>query len=518
MLRADATTDSPAGEISPATAPHAAIGLGDSETIPWERDLLTMFVKNQIKVVYALPLFAALFALITLQWTPWQQSLSWFVAAAGCQFIQYYLCRQYLLLCRREHKSKPRKSQFHEWLGMLTASEFFIAACWSTPLFLLWNNASDLQHVYIVASLMAMIAVRIMIAANIMPIIIAGTGLITFAVALRCLSEQSFLYSGLGALAIGCQIFFVLIARKLQETARDMFIFKAQKDELLAKLVVERDRAEAAKAEAEREKARAEEASKAKSQFLATMSHELRTPLNAILGFSEIISREMFGRHEISAYKTYANDIHNSGSYLLSLVNDILDLTRIEAGRREMREEPLIIMESLDDVENFVAFKLKERSQKLLFDIPANLPKIMVDHRSVRQIWINLLSNAAKFTPEGGEITVKASQRDSGEIAVSFIDNGPGMPEEEIELAMQAFSRGSLAVKKAVDGAGLGLPIVKGLMSMHGGSFELRSKPGQGTEATVIFPFTRVLSGPRAEVVTEVASSPSQRKLIAITS
>jgi two-component system cell cycle sensor histidine kinase PleC len=517
MLTADATTIAAADEASPATSAHGGMVMGDSETIPWERDLLTMFVKNQTKVVYALPLFALLFAVVTLQWTPWQQSLAWFVTAAGCQFIQYYLCRQYLQVCRQQHKSKPRKSQFHDWLGMLTASEFFIAACWSTPLFLLWNNASDLQHIYIVASLMAIVAVRIMISANFMPIIIAGTGLITLALAVRCLTEQSYLYSGLSALAIGCQIFFVLVARKLQDTARDMFIFKAQKEELFARLVVERDRAESAKAEAERERLRAEEASKAKSQFLATMSHELRTPLNAILGFSEIISREMFGRHEVSAYKTYASDIHNSGSYLLSLVNDILDLTRIEAGRREMREEPLGIVESLEDVKNFVAFKLKEKSQELTFDIPASLPRVMVDHRSVRQIWINLLSNAAKFSPVGGEITVTARQRDSGEIAVSFIDNGPGMPEEEIELAMQAFSRGSLAVKKAVDGAGLGLPIVKGLITMHGGSFELRSKQGAGTEATVVFPFTRVLSGPRPEVIAEAATSPSQRKLIAIT-
>ncbi|WP_119273613.1 sensor histidine kinase [Taklimakanibacter deserti] len=517
MLTTDATTVPAAGAISPAAAANGVV-IGDSETIPWERDLLTMFVKNQLKVVYALPLFAALFALMTLQWAPWQQSLAWFVAAVGCQAIQVYLCRQYLQLCHQQHKSKPKKSQFHDWLGMMTASEFFIAACWSSPLFLLWDNASDLQHIYIVASLMAIVAVRIMISANFMPIIVAGTGLITLALALRCTAEQSYLYSGLGALAIGCQIFFALVARKLQETARDMFIFKAQKDELFSQLVVERDKAESARAEAERERLRAEEASKAKSQFLATMSHELRTPLNAILGFSEIISREMFGRHEISAYKTYANDIHNSGSYLLSLVNDILDLTRIEAGRRDMREEPLAIADSLEDVRNFVAFKLREKSQDLVFDIPANLPKVLVDHRSVRQIWINLLSNAAKFSPVGGEILVMASQREGGEIAVSFIDNGPGMPEEEIELAMQAFARGSLAVKKAVDGAGLGLPIVKGLINMHGGSFELRSKPGHGTEATVVFPFARVLSGPRAEVIAEAATSPSQRKLIAITS
>jgi two-component system cell cycle sensor histidine kinase PleC len=516
MLTTDATAVLGVEDEASAAA-SSGIVMGDSETIPWERDLLTLFVKNQLKAVFALPLFALLFALMTLMWAPWEQSLAWFIAAVGCQLIQVYLCRQYLAVCRQQHKSKPKKAQFHEWLGMMTASEFFIAACWSTPLFLMWDNANDFQHIYIVASLMAIIAIRIMISANFMPIIIAGTGLMTFVLTVRCVTEPGYLYSGLGALAVGCEIFFVLVARKLQETARDMFIFKAQKDELVTQLIFERDRAEGAKAEAERERLRAEEASKAKSQFLATMSHELRTPLNAILGFSEIIGREMFGRHEISAYKTYANDIHNSGSYLLSLVNDILDLTRIEAGRRDMREEPLAILDSLEDVKNFVAFKLKEKSQILTFDIPANLPKVMVDHRSVRQIWINLLSNAAKFSPKGGEIVVRAVQRDGGEVAVSFIDNGPGMPEEEIELAMQAFARGSLAVKKAVDGAGLGLPIVKGLITMHGGSFELHSKLGSGTEATVVFPFTRVLSGPRAEVIAEAATSPSQRKLIAIT-
>lgn len=488
------------------------LAIGDGETIPWERDLLTLFVQNQIKVVLALPFFAALFALMTLQWTPWHQSLAWFGAALGCQMIQYALCRIYL-------RTPPKKSQFTEWLGIMSAAEFFTAACWSVPLFLLWNNASDLQHVYIVASLMAMIAARIMISANFMPIVVAGTGLMTLALAVRCLSEPGYLYAGLGALAIGCQVFFVLVARKLQETARDMLIFKAQKDELVSRLMLERDKSEIAKAEAQREKQRAEEASKAKSQFLATMSHELRTPLNAILGFSEIIGREMFGRHEVTAYKTYANDIHNSGSYLLSLVNDILDLTRIEAGRRDIHSEPLALGETLEDVRNFISFKLTERAQTLDFDIPANLPKIMADRRAVRQVWINLLSNAAKFSPKEGRIIVRARHRDSGEIAVSIIDNGPGMPEEEIETAMEAFSRGALAVKKAVDGAGLGLPIVKGLVTMHGGSFVLRSKPGLGTEATVIFPPTRVLSGPRAGIVTEpAAASPSQRKLIAITS
>src|SRR5262249_46365241 len=148
------------------------------------------------------------------------------------------------------------------------------------------------------------------------------------------------LYIALGAIAIALEIFFIQISLRLQSVARDMLIFKAQKEQLIEALAQQKDRAEEARTQAE-------EASKAKSQFLATMSHELRTPLNAILGFSEILGQEMFGPHKVEAYKNYAADIHASGNYLLNLINDILDLSRIEAGRRDLEEAPISLVQSV---------------------------------------------------------------------------------------------------------------------------------------------------------------------------
>jgi two-component system cell cycle sensor histidine kinase PleC len=474
---------------------------GDS--LPWERDLLTLFVRNQIRVVLAVPLLAGLFALVSLLWTSPLHAGAWFVSASGCQAIQYFLCRQYL------QNDKIRSGQT-EWIGMLAASEFLIAACWSLPLFLFWNTGSDFQHVYLVATIMAVIAVRIMIAANFMPIIIAGTGFMTFNVAIRCILEGAPLYVALGAMAIGLQIFFIQVAARLQSIARDMLIFKAQKERLLVELRREKERADEARA-------RAEEASQAKSLFLATMSHELRTPLNAIMGFSEILSHEMFGPHGVEAYKGYAGDIHTSGHYLLTLINDILDLSRIEAGRQDLHDEPIALANSLKDAVRVIEMRLSEKNTSLALNIDERLPKVMADRRALHQIWLNLLSNAIKFTPAGGKIEVSAERTPEDGLAVHVRDTGPGIPAHEVEAALGAFSRGAYATRKAIDGAGLGLPIVKGLISLHGGTFDIKARAGGGTEATIVFPGQRVLGGPRGEVLSAPAATQSQRKLIAIT-
>ena len=487
---------------TPASGPAHAVP-GDDQ-IPWQRDLLVLFLRNQLRVAPAMPILSMLLALTCLQWTPLLQSMTWFLAAISCQALQWYFCHTYF---SRERSD----SEQNEWIGVLSASELLIGVCWALPLFLFWNSAGSMQQVYLIASIMAVLAVRLLVVNSFMPVLVAGTGVLTVGVALRCVSAQDPVYLALAGTIIALEAFFLLVARNLQETARDMLIFKAQKDSLIADLKRE-------KIKAEEEKQRAEEANKAKSAFLATMSHELRTPLNAIMGFSEIIKREMFGPLHVPAYRNYADDIHHSGHYLLALINDILDLSRIEAGRRDTSDEPLSVLVAVEEANHLLLMKATEKRIEVRVDVPEALPKLMADRRALNQIMINLLSNAIKFTPDCGWVNIKAGRTAAGALTVTVSDSGPGIPANEIEQALGAFARGSFATKKAIDGAGLGLPIVKGLMDIHGGEIEIRSEPGKGALVTVIFPHSRVLDGPRGEVLAApTVNSESQRKLIALT-
>ncbi|MGH6854792.1 MAG: sensor histidine kinase [Aestuariivirga sp.] len=451
-----------------------------------------------------MPVLAMLLAMTSLTWNPAVAVIGWLIAALGCQAIQWYLCNVYF------RKDRTPEEQWN-WIGMLAASELLIGVCWSLPLFIFWDSAGSIQQVYLIASVMAVVAVRLLIVNSFMPVLVAGTGVLTIGVALRCVLQPEPIYMGLAGTIIALEAFFLLVARNLQETARDMLIFKAQKDSLIADL-------KRATEKAEDERKKAEDANRAKSAFLATMSHELRTPLNAIMGFSDILKREMFGPLNVEAYRNYADDIHHSGHYLLALINDILDLSRIEAGRQEIQEEPVSVLVAIEEANHLLLMKAEEKSIDVRVEISASLPKLMADRRALNQIAINLLSNAIKFTPSGGSVVIKAARTASGGLSISVRDNGLGIPAHEIEIAMGAFSRGSYAKKKAIDGAGLGLPIVKGLMEVHGGSIGIMSRPGKGTEVLLDFPPGRVLDGPRGEVLSaSTIHSESQRKLIAVT-
>lgn len=489
-------------EAGAAGAPHEKWSSLDD--IEWQRDLLGLFARNQLRVALALPLIALVFAAASLLWTSPAAAGGWLACTLAAQAVQLHLCRHY-------ERSDKTTARMPEWLGMLTASELLYASCWSLPLFLFWQDADDLQHIYLIATLMTVVAVRIIIANNFMPIVIAGTGFITLAVVVRCILEATPLYVALGAMAIVVEVFLIQLARRLQETARDMLIFKAQRERLIVQLEAAREQAEAARA-------KAEEASRAKSRFLATMSHELRTPLNAIMGFSEILSHEMMGPHTVSAYKTYSSDIHHSGHYLLHLINDILDLSRIEAGRVELAERPVSVTATGAECAGLLQLRAREKKQTIDLHFPAEAPDILGDERSLRQIWLNLLSNAVKFTPPGGRIELAVRRHDNGALSLVVNDTGTGIPKHELEAALGAFSRGSIATRHAIDGAGLGLPIVSGLARLHGAELHLRARKGGGTEAIVTFPPSRVLDGPRAELLAGAdIGSDSQRRLIALT-
>jgi two-component system cell cycle sensor histidine kinase PleC len=218
------------------------------------------------------------------------------------------------------------------------------------------------------------------------------------------------------------------------------------------------------------------------------MSHELRTPLNAILGFSEIIAKECFGPAGSPRYKEYAGDIHSSGAHLLSLINDLLDVAKIEAGRMEIEPEELDVRRTFDTALKIIGTKARERRQELLIEIDAGAPALYADERSLKQILINLVSNAVKFTPEGGRITVVASRARCGGFQVMVEDNGPGIPRDKIDKIFKPFSQVDNRYDRQGGGTGLGLALVRGLAELHGGRAWIESEFGKGCRAYVVIP------------------------------
>ena len=280
--------------------------------------------------------------------------------------------------------------------------------------------------------------------------------------------------------------FFATVSSILQESTQELGILKAEKDHLVSEL-------EVAKSLSDEARRRAEEANLAKSRFLASMSHELRTPLNAILGFSEVLAKEVLGPMGNATYRTYAEDIHRSGDHLLKLINDILDLSRIEAGGRELNEEALHFPQIVEECSSLLSLKIKAKTIHLECELDPRLPNLFADKVALRQVLLNLLSNAIKFTPVNGWIKIECGFTGKGGQYVSISDNGPGIPDHELKLVLTAFGQGAIAIKTAEQGAGLGLPIVQAIMDMHGGQLQLHSKMRQGTKVTVIFPPERTL-------------------------
>ena len=285
------------------------------------------------------------------------------------------------------------------------------------------------------------------------------------------------LIGGLAVLLIGLLV--KRLKRSLEESRRLAAIAVQRNEELLA-----------AKLEAER-------ASRAKSEFLASMSHELRTPLNAILGFSEVLQLEQFGPLGAPNYREYAADIHGSGVHLLSIINDVLDMARIEAGRVELDESEVDLKETAQQCLPMLRERAAKGGVELRDELPADLPALWADARAVKQILLNLLSNAVKFTEPGGRVSMSAEFAADGGLALTVSDTGIGIAPEMQARVLEAFTQADGGRARRFEGTGLGLPICRGLVALHGGELRLRSAPGEGTAVTILFPAARV--GRRAE-------------------
>jgi cell cycle sensor histidine kinase DivJ len=251
----------------------------------------------------------------------------------------------------------------------------------------------------------------------------------------------------------------------------------------------------------------AEQANTAKSRFLATMSHELRTPLNAIIGFSEMLVNEAQMRLDAERRREYAGLINDSGNHLLSVVNGILDMTKLDTGDFEIRPEPFRLAGVIGGCCDLLALKARESGLDLVLDVPADMPEIVADKRALKQILINLLSNAIKFTDRGGRIRISAAVEGA---AISFTveDNGIGIGEEDLPRIGRPFFQARGSYDRRHDGTGLGLSIVKGLVALHGGDVTIRSRVGEGTRITVRMPLDCEQTRPQAKTATKPAAKP----------
>ncbi|HUO93410.1 MAG TPA: sensor histidine kinase [Rhizomicrobium sp.] len=295
------------------------------------------------------------------------------------------------------------------------------------------------------------------------------------------------LATGPNFLPFGCVAFFLCFSGALTQRSHHAFLRNEQ-------LVDERTRELQEKiVELEEARAAAVSASVAKSRFLANMSHELRTPLNAILGFAEIVRDQMFGKSATDRYAEYAGSIHTSGSHLLGLINDILDLSKIEAGKLELEERRVDLGEEARGAMQFVEPQAGKKNILLAFDMDDPV-FVLADARAIRQILINLLSNAVKFTPSGGVVSLAIKRTEDLAVAISVSDTGIGIRPEDMQRVFESFGQGRHDVRaRSENGTGLGLPIVKGLVEAMDGRIEVESALNSGTTMTILLPSHRTL-------------------------
>jgi two-component system cell cycle sensor histidine kinase PleC len=442
-------------------------------------ELLDEYAQSRISGALTIPVLIVILAAFSSLWVPiWLASL-WALTVVSANTVV-------VLLCRRFRQLEPARFNAWRWTTSFVMAETVYGVCWA--MLALMSLAGSDQNLAVAMFAMAVVGVaanavstRTLPAATMM-----STLPVTLTVAITLAGLGGTLNWSLAALAVGGEIFFVYLARQLHASELDTVMHQAEKDALISELEEAREMSEEARRHAE-------QANIAKSQFLATMSHELRTPLNAIIGFSEVLKSELLGPHKVPQYKEYAGDIHASGQHLLNLINELLDLSRIEAGKYELNEEAVSLIDIAEDCRRMIELKARAKGIELTASYGNNLPRLWGDERAIRQVILNLLSNAVKFTPQSGKVSLVVTRSGDGGQLIAVRDNGPGIPESEIETVLSSFGQGSLAQKTAEQGAGLGLPIVQKIMELHQGRFDLFSKLRFGTEVIATFPRARVM-------------------------
>jgi two-component system, cell cycle sensor histidine kinase PleC len=459
---------------------HLSAGSARDEKLALEQ--LTLAVRNLKPQPYLMPVFGLVICFIFSRWIQISVLSAWLGALT--------LSHLPLALISYRFTSRERpSSELRKWTLLITAAYALSTLVWSTQMIFLWTPLNDLNHLLIVLFLAGYLSGQAPFASPSIPmaaVVFAIAGSTLIAAPLRA---GGFVYDSLAIISLFYTVYTMYMARQMYVTTRSMLLLRTDKNGLIVALGN-------AKAESDRARYRAESASRSKSQFLANMSHELRTPLNAILGFSEMIASKKFTA--IEKHYEYADHIHKSGTHLLKLINDVLDLAKIEAGALALRESDIDVGRVIADEVALVEPTAQSGHCTVVAEISDKLPLVFADERAIRQILLNLLSNALKFTPEGGCITAFAQVTAGAALCFGVADTGVGIAPEDQVKVFENFGQGRHEVILQDKGTGLGLPIVKGLAEAHGGRLELESEIGKGTRVTVYLPTTR--ARPRADV------------------
>jgi len=437
-------------------------------TDPLERQIgleqVVLAAQNSRLAIYAMPFSLLGMAAVSAQWNDGISTAIWAICSLSAVLVM-------AVAFRTINGFKDDISKLPICAGILMAGNVAVQATLISGALAFWVPNSAESHLFWMLTLAVCQATAMAVLAPCLPVSLT-TGLLGLTASSLALSQGSVTYDIIGAM--GLLLIFALagIALSLNRTATSMLRLRRDQGVLIERLTT---------------------ANQAKSDFLANMSHELRTPLNAILGFSEIMRDEMMGPLGAKPYKEYSRDIHSSGTHLLSLINDILDLAKIDAGKYELRESDVDLNGVIDEAIRMIAPRAAEGDVTIVNEVPHNLV-IRVDATALKQIALNVGMNAVKFTPAGGAVRVYGTILPDGRFAVAVRDTGCGIRAEDLESVFENFGQGRHDVAVREKGTGLGLPIVRSLMRAHGGDAILVSKPGEGTTVYLTLPSERVIS------------------------
>ena len=439
-------------------------------------DQLGLALRNLRPNAWMMPALAAVICILFHRWVATQVLATWFTIVTVVAVPLGVVSRRYGHL--HSEAQDPRRI-----VSVSTLAYLAFTLGWSSLAIFLWVPGNDLPRLIVIMLLACTVAGNGALVGASRELAITSYISYGAALILTPLQAGEFYYDGLSVLAVLYIGYMVFMSRQIYLTARDMLLLRYEKNDLIDALAL-------SKAESDRARDHAERASRTKSQFLANMSHELRTPLNAILGFSEMITSRVFERVPDKQYE-YAELIHSSGHHLLTLINDILDLAKIESGSWSLHEEAVDLGALIGATCAMLGPKAAAGGCALHADVDPGLPTVVCDERATKQILLNLASNAVKFTPPGGRITLFAHLHHDGAIRFGVSDTGVGIAREDQQRVFENFGQGRHDVVTADKGTGLGLPIVKGLVEAHGGRITLVSEIGEGTTVTIHFPAAR---------------------------